>query len=464
MKTKFIVAYLLLASMVLSQFSFWAFADGVENAADDVIVSESEPMAASEPVAVSDTITVGQMADFLSTKNEHYPLSDQFMERYQQTSGGYLDNAKKAGIPVDRQSHSPNQKWHFFDSWYYPSLEDGTLTRDEDAKSRIYTKLLCPELLLWIYEACGVDPAKVRAAMNAAEAGKAAGSAVATIAKDMRACVSWEDLAQAFEEKIPAESVSIDKTAIEIKAGESATIIATVSPSNATDGAKWTVTEGADIISITAKANQVTVKGLKEGVATIKIAYNESVFAECTVKVLKGEEVELPPATEGTYSYNITYELGTRVTAKALETPENVFATFSHLGQGAGIIQSVSDISNIYGGGHGGSGENKWYSGDMLKFGTTSVTGSITLNLSATVNYIKITGYVYDNACKLNVGGTEFICTDMNEVSKTVVEGGDVSTVTITFTETNTLIIETLNKKPLFITAIEIGYDSTLIN
>ncbi len=451
MKIKALTVLLaLLAGMLFPQLSAVSHAVG----------EKAEAASAS----VSEAITVGQMADFLLTKKAHYPFSDQFMERYQQTSGGYLDNAKRAGIPVDRQQHSPDQKWHFFESWYYPSIEEGTLSRDDDAKKRIYTNLLCPELLLWIYEACGVEPAKVRAAMKAAEAGKVSGASVSTIAKNMRSCVSWDDLAKAFAEKVTAEGVSVDKTTLEIKVGETATVIASATPINTTDSAKWSVTEGADVISITEKANQVIVKGLKEGTARLKVSYNENAYAECAVTVIQGEPTPPPITEDGKYVYNITYDLGTRVTAKAIETAEGAFAVFTLDGTGQSIIQSVGDITYLYGGGHGGSGDNKWYSGDMLKFGTTSVNGSITLKLSGNVNYVRITGYVYDDSCKLQVGDTEFVCSDMNIVGKATVEGGEASTVLITFTETNILTISTLNKKPLFITSIEIGYDGTLTN
>lgn len=140
------------------------------------------------------TVTMRTIANFLAEKKEHYPLSDEFMERYQQTSGGYIDFAKKNGHPVDKQKHEPNQKWHFFDSWLNQSIEDGTLTWEDDAKSRVYTKLLCPELLLWIYEASDVDPVKVKNAKEVAEKGKIEGQSVSTIAKNMRSCVAWEDL------------------------------------------------------------------------------------------------------------------------------------------------------------------------------------------------------------------------------------------------------------------------------
>jgi hypothetical protein len=58
----------------------------------------------------------------------------------------------------------------------------------------VYTKLLCPELLLWIYEACAAPETKILAAYDAAVAGKEAGTHISTIAKNMRACVPWEDL------------------------------------------------------------------------------------------------------------------------------------------------------------------------------------------------------------------------------------------------------------------------------
>ena len=134
--------------------------------------------------------TIQDFCDYLEDKREHYPLSDEFIERYQQASGGYIDYARQCGIVVDKTLHSPNQKWHFFTSW----LEYGQIDKTDDAKRRIYTGLLCPELLLWIYEAMGVDPNKVKSAKEVAELGRVNGTNVSTIAKSMREQVLWEDL------------------------------------------------------------------------------------------------------------------------------------------------------------------------------------------------------------------------------------------------------------------------------
>ena len=141
-----------------------------------------------------DAVSMREISDYLSTKKEHYPLSDEFIERYQQTSGGYIQYAKQLGLTVDKELHLPDQKWHFFTSWIGQSLTEGTLSYEDDAKTRVYNGLLCPELLLWIYEASSVDPNKVREAKIVAEQGKVAGTNVSTIAKNMRACVPWEDI------------------------------------------------------------------------------------------------------------------------------------------------------------------------------------------------------------------------------------------------------------------------------
>ena len=144
----------------------------------------------------SNSLTMQEFTAFLQNKKEHYPLSDEFIERYQQTDGGYIDTAKKLGLLVDKEQHEPNQKWHFFTSWLEPSLEDGTVTMESNPQTVVYNRLLCPELLLWIYEASGGSPAKVKKAKDVAEEGKVNRTRVTTIAKNMRSQVSWEDISQ----------------------------------------------------------------------------------------------------------------------------------------------------------------------------------------------------------------------------------------------------------------------------
>ena len=115
-------------------------------------------------------ITMSDMERFLLTKDEQYPITNEYVELYQQESGGYIANAIKAGLVVDKTQHLPSQKWHYFDSWLYATIEEG-MSWDASASDRSYGKFSCPELLLWIIEATGVDSAKVREAKDIAVAG-----------------------------------------------------------------------------------------------------------------------------------------------------------------------------------------------------------------------------------------------------------------------------------------------------
>jgi hypothetical protein len=141
----------------------------------------------------------------------------------------------------------------------------------------------------------------------------------------------------------------------------------------------------------------------------------------------------------------------------------------------------VSNITNVYGGGNGGSGDNTWYGSNMLKLGTTSVNGSITIELSQNVTGVIITGYVTNNGCNIRVGdrsssiwsggtddGKTTVVTAkddyfMNVVNKDMLEAGATSTIQINFDSTDSVTISTENTGSkyyvLYITSIEFIVD-----
>lgn len=143
--------------------------------------------------------TVKELVFFLIDKKEHYPLSDEFIERYQQSNSGYIAFAHKTGHIVDRQKHEPNQKWHFFESWLLRSFQDGTVCWHNDANKAVYHRIQCPELLLWLLEAAGVDSSAVEDAKEIAERGKKRKDRPSTIAKELRKQVTWEVIDNAMK-------------------------------------------------------------------------------------------------------------------------------------------------------------------------------------------------------------------------------------------------------------------------
>ena len=152
--------------------------------------------------------TIKDFIFLISDAKEHYTYSDTFIESYQQTSGGYITFANKVGHTVNKSIHEPNQRFHFIESWLYQSFVDNTITWDASAETRVYKNLQCPELLLWIYEASGVDSNKVKSAYDVAVEGKKSGTVTSTIAKNMRGCVSWSDILEGLNKKDPFTPVS----------------------------------------------------------------------------------------------------------------------------------------------------------------------------------------------------------------------------------------------------------------
>ena len=143
--------------------------------------------------------TVKDLALYLIDKEEHYPLSDEFIARYQQSRGGYITFAHRTGHLVDPQKHEPNQKWHFFESWLLRSFQNGTLCWNDNAEKTVYNRIQCPELLLWLLEAVGVKDLKVRSAKESAESGKEGKDHTSKIAKKIREKVTWEDIEDAMK-------------------------------------------------------------------------------------------------------------------------------------------------------------------------------------------------------------------------------------------------------------------------
>ena len=108
-------------------------------------------------------ISLIDLIKFYYDKEKHYPISDEFIKKYQQKSGGYIKFAHDTGHTVSAEQCEPNQKWHLFEAYISYKLNKN----GGDAKARM-GKLKCPELLLWMAEAAGIDDEIVTEAKEAA--------------------------------------------------------------------------------------------------------------------------------------------------------------------------------------------------------------------------------------------------------------------------------------------------------
>ena len=88
---------------------------------------------------------------------------------------------------------------------------------------------------------------------------------------------------------VAVTGVSLDKSSADLSVGETLSLVATVSPSNASDKTVTWSSSNAEVASVTAG----TVKALKAGNATITVTTNSgSKTASCSIKVTEAIKVE----------------------------------------------------------------------------------------------------------------------------------------------------------------------------
>ena len=95
-------------------------------------------------------MNIRQVKQFFSNKKDApCPLTELLIKAgYQQTSGGYVDLAKKRGITVDYTKAEPTQYWHLVEE-YIPSVPE----------DKVFSKsIVCGELIFWMAEVSRAVP------------------------------------------------------------------------------------------------------------------------------------------------------------------------------------------------------------------------------------------------------------------------------------------------------------------
>jgi len=95
-------------------------------------------------------MNIRQVKEFFKNKKDvPYPLTERLIKAgYQQTSGGYIDLAKKRGLTVDYTKAEPTQYWHLVEE-YAPSIPE----------NRAFSKsIVCGELIFWMAEVSKAVP------------------------------------------------------------------------------------------------------------------------------------------------------------------------------------------------------------------------------------------------------------------------------------------------------------------
>lgn len=95
-------------------------------------------------------MNIRQVEEFFKNKKDMpCPLTEQLIKAgYQQTSGGYIDLAKKRGLIVDYTKAEPTQYWHLIEE-YCPSV---------DKDKSFNRSIVCGELIFWMAEVSRAVP------------------------------------------------------------------------------------------------------------------------------------------------------------------------------------------------------------------------------------------------------------------------------------------------------------------
>ena len=89
-------------------------------------------------------ITCGQVKKvFIGHNNSPCPLTDKLIKvGYQQSSGGYIQLAKKQGVEVNYKKALPSQYWHLIDEYCNSKISSHPFTKS----------IVCGELIFWMAE------------------------------------------------------------------------------------------------------------------------------------------------------------------------------------------------------------------------------------------------------------------------------------------------------------------------
>ena len=179
------------------------------------------------------------------------------------------------------------------------------------------------------------------------------------------------------------------------------------------------------------------------------------VFLEISLK----DKEAMPPQASSS-QYDVVFDMGTRKTSYAFkEGEENAIKDcFKARSDSSNMISSVLSFSYVYGGGYGGRGGSAWLTGDILKMGTTSVNGSLTLELTKPINKVEITGMASAATAKVEINGIEVACSDMAVAEKETVDNNSYTSLEVEVEDSTSLTIATTNKKVLYIKSMKLFY------
>ena len=189
---------------------------------------------------------------------------------------------------------------------------------------------------------------------------------------------------------IDPTGITLNRTSASLEQGETIQLTASLEPNSATGNVSWQ----SNNVNVVTVSNNGLVTAVGPGNALITARVSQSVYAACTVSVTQS-------AYERVAAYD--FSAGDAGTSEYTNS-DNLLARFNNNALTGGtlsdIVTSVDSVSKVYAG----------YSSYLdygLKFGTSSLTGSFTLNLNREVNKVVVNTAGWTATDSLTVGDAD---------------------------------------------------------
>ena len=230
---------------------------------------------------------------------------------------------------------------------------------------------------------------------------------------------------------IDPTGITLNRTSASLEQGETIQLTASLEPNNATGNVSWQ----SNNVNVATVSSNGLVTAVGPGNALITARVSQSIYATCTISVTQSayERVaayDFSAGDAGTSEYTNSDNLLTRFNNNVLTG-----------GTLSDIVTSVDSVSKVYAG----------YSSYLdygLKFGTSSLTGSFTLNLNREVNKVVVNTAGWTATDSLTVG-------DANPQTPGEAYSEDDAIKTLTFNITSSDSVSFLYNKRGFIQSID---------
>lgn len=189
---------------------------------------------------------------------------------------------------------------------------------------------------------------------------------------------------------IDPTGITLNRTSASLEQGETIQLTASLEPNNATGNVSWQ----SNNVNVVTVSNNGLVTAVGPGNALITARVSQSIYTTCTISVTQS-------AYERVAAYD--FSAGDAGTSEYTNS-DNLLARFNNNALTGGtlsdIVTSVNSVSKVYAG----------YSSYLdygLKFGTSSLTGSFTLNLNREVNKVVVNTAGWTATDSLTVGDAD---------------------------------------------------------